>query len=438
MEIQLTQTEKEILEELKKLNEEYKFIIHECYRGYPAEYLTKEIDGESVTIEVNPGYARMEFCITMNFNQEEIKLIVIDSEDLQSFKNLLTNNNYFKNYLGNFNNEFIDLLVYKINSEKLFFGNHVNSLELELFFKGKKLNIELSQNLKDNLVKDFIKIYNGPKNLNSQPTILRIKGFSLNNSNLEEEEIRLLLNSVFFDIKCLRNEYFEVYNYHYLSENYKNNKSLFKKVKGNKHKLVFKNLIPELIDYFKVADQISYLPFKFLCYYHILEYFLDKSAHLAIKRKLDAVLYQPDFDANSNSYIDEILIAFKEEGDRLKSDKIKIQRVLQEFLDREKIVGFIKALELKEHFYCNQKFEFQTEVNLAPIKTDTDSQLFKTLADRIYAIRCSIVHSNPDFGVKKGVPFVSTSSNLLILEKEIFLLEEIARTLIIKSKIPAV
>ena len=59
MEIQLTQTEKEILEELKKLNEEYKFIIHECYRGYPAEYLTKEIDGESVTIEVNPGYARM-------------------------------------------------------------------------------------------------------------------------------------------------------------------------------------------------------------------------------------------------------------------------------------------------------------------------------------------------------------------------------------------
>ena len=437
MKIKLTKIEKDILKELKLLNKELKFIIHECYKGYPAEYTTKLINGIVETKEVKASYARMEYCIEIKFNEEEIRLVIISPDDLQSFKNLLSNkNNFFKNCLGSYNAEYVDLLVYKINAEKLFFGNHVNKLELELFFKGKKLSIVLSQYLNDNLLTDFIKLYNGPKNLNANKTILRIKGLNLNTFNIKEEDLKSLFNSVFFDIKCLRNEYFEVYDYHFLSENYKIRKSIYKQEASDKHKLVFKKLIPELIEYFKVADQINYLPFKFLCYYHILEYFLDKSAHLAIKRKLDSVLYQSDFDANSDKYIDEILQTFKDEGDRLKSDKIKIQRVLQEFLNKEKILDFIDKLDLKDHFSKDQIFEFQTKVTLDQIKTDNNFQLFKSLADRIYSIRCSIVHSNPDFGVKKGVPFVSSKANLSILEKEIYLLEEIGKALIIGSKMP--
>lgn len=436
MAIKLTQVEKDILKELTILNKEHKFIIHECHKGYPAEYSTKLVNGTNETKEVKPAYARMEYCIRINFNDEEIRLVIINIEDLKYFKNLLNNNNFLKSCLGSYNEEYIDLLVYKINAEKFLFGDQVNSLELEVFFKGKKVFIELSQYLQDNLLTDFIKLYNGPKNLNGKQTILRIKGLSLNTPNIKEEDLKLLLNSVFFDIKCLRNEYFEVYDYHFLGENYKLSKSQYIKQRGNNHKLVFKNLIPELLDYFKVADQINYLPFKFLCNYHIVEYFLDKSAHLAIKRKLDSVLYQPDFDANSSSYIDEILNSFKEEGDRLKSDKIKIQRVFQEFLEKDKIIAFINNLELKDHFFSDQTFDFQSKVTLVQLKSDTDSQLFKSLADRVYSIRCSIVHSNPDFGVKKGVPFVSSKSNLSILEKEIYLLEEIGKTLIIKSKMP--
>lgn len=437
MQIKLTKIEENILKELKLLNKENKFVIHECYKGYPAEFTSKLVNGITETKKVKAEYARMEYCIDIKFNEIEIRLVIKSSDDLQSFKNLLSNkNNFLKNCLGCYNEEYVDLLIYKINSEKLFFSNHVNKLELDLFFQQKKLTIELSQNPKDNLLADFIKIYNGPKNLTNNKTILRIKGLELNSSKISEDDLKSLLSSVFFDIKCLRNEYFEVYDYHFLSENYKIRKSIYKQEASDKHRLVFKKLIPELIEYFKVADQINYSPFKFLCYYHILEYFLDKSAHLAIKRKIDSVLYQSDFDANSDSYIDEILQSFKDEGDRLKSDKIKIQRVLQEFLNKETILEFINNINLNNHFFKDQIFEFKNKVILAQIKTDNESQFFKSLSDRIYSIRCSVVHSNPDFGIKKGVPFVSSKKNLSILEKEIYLLEEIGKTLIIGSKIP--
>lgn len=437
MQTKLTKIEEEISKELNLLNKKHKFIIHECYKGYPAEYTSKLVNGIIETKEVKAGYARMEYCIVIKFNEEEIRLVIISPDDLQSFKNLLDNkNNFFKNCLGSYNEEYVDLLVYKINAEKHFFSNHNSKLELDIYFKGKKLSIELSQNINDNLLADFIKLYNGPKNLTNNKTVLRIRGVQLNTSNIHEEDLESLFNSLFFDLKCLRNEYLEVYTYHFLGESYKIRSSRNNQENLNNYKLIFKNLIPELIEYFKVADQIDYLPFKFLCYYHILEYFLDKSAHLAIKRKLDSVLYQPDFDANSNTYIDEILQTFKDEGDRLKSDKLKIQRVLQEFLSKEKVLKFINDLGLKNHFLNDQIFEFQSKVTLTQIKTDNDFQLFKSLADRIYSIRCSIVHSNPDFGIKKGVPFVSSKINLSILEKEIYLLEEIGKELIIGSKMP--
>ncbi len=427
--------EKEILTELKLLNKNQKFTIHECFKGYPANFTTKEVDGVAITTKTTKAYARTEYCIDFHLNKKEISLVIVDQKDLQYFKNFIGNSaSFLKNYLGSYNEEYIDLLVYKINTERLFSSARVNEIIIETFFKGQKLSIELSQHINDNLLTDFIKIYNGPQQLDNRCLILRIRGFSFESSSIQESDLKTLLNSIFFDIKCLRNEYFEVYNYNQLARRFRLKTPLNSGNSKDKHKLVVKNLIPELIDYLKVADRIDYLPFKFLCYYHILEYFLDKSAHLTIKRKLDAVLYQPDFDLNSDFYIGEILQTFKEEGDRLNSDKIKIQRVLQEFLERGKFLSFIDDLEFKDHFFSNQVLEFQTNVDLNSLKRDTDVQLFKSLTERIYSIRCSIVHSNPDFGVKKGVPFVSSDRNLSILEKEVFLLEEIAKTLILKSK----
>jgi hypothetical protein len=49
---------------------------------------------------------------------------------------------------------------------------------------------------------------------------------------------------------------------------------------------------------------------------------------------------------------------------------------------------------------------------------------------RIYKLRCSIVHSNPDFDEKKAIPFVPSATNLQKLAHEITLIEEVAKMII--------
>ncbi|MCG8184440.1 hypothetical protein [Tenacibaculum piscium] len=339
------------------------------------------------------------------------------------------------NFLGKYNNECLDILIFKINTDKILQNNYINNFEIETFYKGNQLKIELSQGIDNNLLSDFIKIYNGSQSLNNEPAILRIKGLKPDFIKENQNGLETLMNSIFFDIKCIKGEYFEVYKYHLLTKRIGDVNCFSKKKLSNNHKLVVKKLIPELVDYLKVAERINYLPFKFLCYYHILEYFLDKSAHLAIKSRITNLLYKSDFELNSDKYIDDILQSFKDEGNKLKSDKLKIQRVLQEFIVKTELLDFVNQLDFKEHFFEDQKLELnESIIELENINVEQDFKFYKLLSDRIYSLRCSIVHSNPDFGKKDAIPFVSSNENLLILEKEIFLFEEIAKNLILKSR----
>lgn len=76
----------------------------------------------------------------------------------------------------------------------------------------------------------------------------------------------------------------------------------------------------------------------------------------------------------------------------------------------------------------------QKPLKLPKVDFNSDSNFFGNLTKRIYSVRCSIVHSNPDFDETKAIPFVPTTKNMEILRMEIELVLQISRTIIIGSK----
>ena len=73
-------------------------------------------------------------------------------------------------------------------------------------------------------------------------------------------------------------------------------------------------------------------------------------------------------------------------------------------------------------------------LKLTAINFDKDGNFYNELTQRIYAVRCPIVHSNPDFDESKAVPFNPTSNNIEKLKIETELMMEIARKIIVDTK----
>ncbi len=146
------------------------------------------------------------------------------------------------------------------------------------------------------------------------------------------------------------------------------------------------------------------------------------------------LILKPDFHTKTNHYVGQAINFFKKENDRYTSDKIKIERVLAQFINREELKTYLETIELKEHFEKDVELNCSKPLKLSKIDFGNDANFLQNLTRRIYSIRCSIVHSNPDFDDTKAIPFTPTPVNLDILRIEMELIYEIARTIIVESK----
>jgi hypothetical protein len=266
-----------------------------------------------------------------------------------------------------------------------------------------------------------------------KPIVLTIKNLKRSSHEGFNNDLRNIVNSVLFDLEftfgfSLEPE--EINNLNRRIPRFKRQTSALPKEIIN---LTYKKYVPELIQYYHLAERVDYIPFKYICYYHIVEYFSDRSAYYTIKEQIRQLLLKPDFHLKSDIYINQAVNIFKKENEKHLTDKIKLNRTLQQFVDLNDFKNYLDEINLTNHFSSEQIISCSKPLKLPPIDFTGDNQFYQTLASRIYSLRCSIVHSNPDFDETKAVPFVHTSSNLFRLNIELALVYEVARNIIVKS-----
>lgn len=307
-------------------------------------------------------------------------------------------------------------------------------LEVGIFYQKNDLTVSLVGDESESLISEFLDAVPGRRRYIRKPLILKIENYLKASPDGIVNDTRNIINSVLFDIEFNYGLALETINIDSLVRRLIRKKQRFNEIPKEKINLVFKKYIPELIQYFHLAEKVDYLPFKFICYYHIIEYFSDKSAYHLVSNEVKRLLLKPDFHINTDTYVNQAINLFKKENDKYTSDKVKIERVLKQFIEREDLKETLTQLELVDYFSKEVIIDCIKPLKLPAINFDQDGNFFSELTKRIYSMRCSIVHSNPDFDESKAVPFNPTPSNLEKLKHEIGIIEEIARKIIVNSK----
>lgn len=408
--------------EFKSLNVETK--VHEFI--YPEEEIRKENRYYISGLKGNP----------------EFQLVLTPEDDINILSEILREDIFiFPDFLAIKYNNTIEVLLTTISFRTTFrnieFDETINKAvicNVGLNYHKNELNIllEIGQ---DNLLPKMLPFIRGAfRYSRRKPTVLKIENFKKESPDGIVNDIRNIINSVLFDIEFNYDIALETVNVDSLLRRYVRRRQKKTELPTEKINLVYKKYIPELIQYFHIAEKVDFLPFKFICYYHIIEYFSDKSAYDLVSKEVKKILLKPDFHLKTDKYVTSAINLFKKENDRHTNDKVKIERVLKQYIERTELKETLEEIDLIKHFSKELTFDCVKPLILPAIDFDKDGNFFGELTKRIYSTRCSIVHSNPDFDESKAVPFTPTPMNMEKLRVEIEMISEIARTIIIESK----
>lgn len=365
-------------------------------------------------------------------NNPDLGLFLQNNEDINLFKQLpISDLVMMKNAFGIYYDNNVEVILDLTDKKRRAYAMArflSEPLEITINYKGQILSITILK-VEESTISNLYSLMRSNRRV--PPIVLSIANYEITTEENFEEEINEILNCVLFDVN---------YNFKVLFEPAKVEEIRRVPIRITALKkeplfLTFKKYKPELIEYYRIAQQVEYLPFKYLCYFHIIEYFMDKSSFLVASKKIKNMIQKPDFHLKMDHYISETVKLLRKESEKHQTDLYKIERVFHHFIEKDEIYEYFDANDFlslftqEGLFLCGEK-----ELKLPALDFQHNQDNFiKVLAKRIFSLRCSIVHSNPDFDEKKAIPFIANRTNIEKLRTELFLIEEIAKIIILKT-----
>jgi hypothetical protein len=221
------------------------------------------------------------------------------------------------------------------------------------------------------------------------------------------------------------------------------------------NEISFRQVEPTLMQYLLVAERTNLPTFRYLSFYHILEFYFDKVVNPRVADEIRNIVLKPDFLSRREMYTSRIVKIAQgtpRTDKTLNLEALKLILVLERFLSRDFFDNLPEGM--KERLSATADFNGRPSLNpvvfadmqgpesdhskkrkkqAKDLVREFDRQaLFKSLAQRIYDLRCSIVHSNPDFKGRQK-PLDLCQSNLDAVERESAVLRLIACEVISKA-----
>lgn len=409
-------------EKIKELQDKYKYLKVE------------KIEEEDPFVEEGEIPEIDTYYIVSNFNgNKNISVTVASERKFDLLNKFLANESIILDeYLGVNHQDKYEIALTSISNRYLGSSSKKQKFEIILNYFKNELKIVLESNVENTPGVDLNNLLTRFGSMRRN-WILTIENFKRNSPEGLNMDLRNILNSVLFDFEYSFNLAFEPVELNSLNKRIPRLKRTSLEIPNHPINFTYKKYIPELIQYYHLAEKVDYIPFKFLCYFHIVEYFSDKSAYVVVAEQVKQLLLKPDFHLKTDNYIGIAINIFKKENEKHLTDKIKLTRVLQQFVNMNEFHDYLEAIKLLDHFKKEQIFNCSKPLNIPAIDFTNEGSFFQSLTNRIYAMRCSIVHSNPDFDETKAVPFVHTTENVFRLNIEMALVYEVSRNIVVKS-----
>ena len=168
--------------------------------------------------------------------------------------------------------------------------------------------------------------------------------------------------------------------------------------------------------------------FMYFALYQALEFYFPIYATMNVKNKIQNLLKDPKFRATKDSDIMKILnVAKSNHNNNWGDEREQLLITLRSVVSGEEIIDFIKENEQLELYFNSKE---STKVADKKIQLNDASGIVNDLAERIYDIRCRIVHNKASETTKKILPM---TKNVGYLRNDVKLLKYIVEKVIIAN-----
>ncbi len=185
--------------------------------------------------------------------------------------------------------------------------------------------------------------------------------------------------------------------------------------------------------YWYARSAINMPLLQFLAYYQVIEFYFPIYFKAEVNRKVRAILKDPSFTIERDSDVSRITSTISSKSGGYGTEKEQLKATLRECVENNVIQDFIEEDKNRiEFFTSKQKGITQYSINM----NNKNIDLINQVADRVYDIRCKVVHvksEDGDTGVEILLPYTEESEKLFY---DIGLVQLLAKKVLICSSNP--
>lgn len=167
---------------------------------------------------------------------------------------------------------------------------------------------------------------------------------------------------------------------------------------------------------------------EYLAYYQVLEYFFPSFSHRDTLEKLRNELLDPRFRADDDDHLVRVLNLTSGTGKGYGSEREQLRSTVGGCVTEDHIRDFIENNDtLADHYSGKQQIKKVSVLDL----NANNSDLLTAVSNRVYDIRCRIVHAKEDGGKTSVDPLLPFSKEAEALGPDIELIKFLAQKVLI-------
>lgn len=280
------------------------------------------------------------------------------------------------------------------------------------------------------LVGDPSKVLLGMMNyLGKKETVsVRVEGLQITKNIEAAEQLARVTNSVFFELRKKRGVGLFVSRHYEVKTSGWAGKSRAKGV--GLPKLVFPKFEydKEPIELYWHAVSAHNMPLlQYLGYYQILEYYFKTYSMLEARGEIRNCLKDPGFDVDDDDDIEKIVASVSGKLGPRVGERDLLCDTIRGCISKEELVSEVGKPPLKDYFKDECKIVSQYKVS----PENKEIEIREQLAERIYDIRCRIVHTKEDDKRGRIMPF--TKEEVLLRRFDLPMIENLANKVLIAN-----
>lgn len=258
--------------------------------------------------------------------------------------------------------------------------------------------------------------------------VLSITNINVNTHDQCLEILNKVSNSVFFEMDITKNISFSLL---------RNNRSIRKISTNNTDSPITfpKNVYDTepMTLYWYARGAVNMPLLQYLAYYQAIEFYYPIFYNSDVSKKIKTLLRDPSFRYEKDTHIIKLINMLKGKGNGIASEREQLKITLKECIDPENLKDFIKQKEDRKTALSKGLKNITSYV----IQIDqNDDSFIANLMERIYSIRCKIVHIKADDksdDIKLLLPFSKEEESI---QHDIDLIQYIAQRIMVHCSKP--